>query len=189
MNYTLKNYTHNILPKAFLAEKLVLFPTDTVWSIGCLSMAEEAMGKLQQLTGQCPESTPEYLFASVQQLKQFVPNLHPRLETLLHLHQRPLTLLVPAPARLRASQAGMIAVRVVKDNYCGELLHQLDQPVYSIPAYTAEGHIAGHFGQISSDILSVVDYADKFKQTDTSLQSLSVMAQLGSSGELEFIRE
>lgn len=189
MNYTLKKYTHDILPKAFLAEKLVLFSTDTVWSIGCLLDAEEARHKLQQLAASSRESIPEILFASVQQLKEYIPGLHPRLETLLHVHQRPLTLQVPAPAAIPASQDDMIAVRVVKDHYCGELLRTLDQPVYSIPAFTAEGTTAGHFGQVSSDILSAVDYVDKFRQTDTSPQTLSVMAKLGPSEELDFIRE
>lgn len=189
MNYTLNNYIHEILPKAFLAEKLVLFPTDTVWSIGCLANSEDAVENLQRLIEEYPGLTPEYLFASVQQLKNHIPDLHPRLETLLYVHQRPLTLEVPAPAHLPASPSATIAVRVVRDHYCGALLHQLGQPVYSVPACTADGNIAGHFGQVSSDILSAVDYVDKFKQTDTSLQALSVMARLSPSGELDFIRE
>ena len=189
MNYTLKKYTHDILPKAFLAEKLVLFPTDTVWSIGCLVASEEARAEVDKLGQLAAGSTPECLFASVQQLKKYIPHLHPRLETLLHVHQRPLTLLVPAPASLPASRAGLVAVRVVKDHYCAELLHELDQPIYTIPAFTAAGETATHFGQISSDILSAVDYVDKFRQTDKSPQVLSVMARLSASEELEFIRE
>ena len=190
MNYPLEQQKQSVTALAFKAEKLALFPTDTVWSVGCLLTSSSARQTMHQLAAG-RSFTPEILFSSLRALKEWVPDLHPRLETLLYVHQRPLTLVLDQAPKLCASAhlKTPIAVRIVQDDYCRLLLAQTEEPVYSMPAFTAHQGIATHFGQISSDILSQVDYVDKYRQADTYPGSLSVMARLNAQEELEFLRD
>lgn len=187
--YLSDNHPQEIAAKALLAEKMVLLATDTVWSLTGTLHSQEAVECIQQISRK--DLMPELLFASVDQLKEYVPRLHPRLETLLMVHQRPLTLLVdgfrnvPEYARQGRSR---IAVRVVQDEYLKDLIEEVDSPLFTTPAYTAEGAIAGHFGQVSSDILTQVDFVDKHRQLETNMGTLSVMATMGDRGELDFLR-
>lgn len=187
--YLSDNHPQEIAVKALLAEKMVLLATDTVWSLTGMLHSQEAVERIQRISRN--DLMPELLFASVDQLKEYVPRLHPRLETLLMVHQRPLTLLVDGfwnipeyayPGRTR------IAVRVVQDEYLKNLIEEVDSPLFTTPAYTAEGAVAGHFGQVSSDILTQVDFVDKHRQMETNTGTLSVMATMGDKGELDFLR-
>jgi L-threonylcarbamoyladenylate synthase len=187
--YLSDNHPQEIAVKALLAEKMVLLATDTVWSLTGMLHSQEAVERIQRISRN--DLMPELLFASVDHLKEYVPRLHPRLETLLMVHQRPLTLLVdgfwniPGYAYPGRTQ---IAVRVVQDEYLKDLIEEVDSPLFTAPAYTAEGAVAGHFGQVSSDILTQVDFVDKHRQIETNTGTLSVMATMGDKGELDFLR-
>lgn len=187
--YFPKDNAPYIASKALQADKVVLVSTDTVWSVTCAVHSHEAIARMETIGRK--DLTPEILFSSVAQLKAFIPRLHPRLETLLLVHQRPLTLLLDNPDQfLGGGPYGQnkIAVRVVKDNYLCDLIEQVGAPLYSIPAHTAEGAIAGHFGQVSSDVLMAVDFVDRHRQAETTISTLSVMARLGYQEELDFLR-
>lgn len=187
--YLSSNHSSFIAAKALQADKVVLVSTDTVWSITCAVHSYEAVARLEMMGRK--DLTPEILFSSVHQVKDFIPRLHPRLENLLMVHQRPLTLLIDNPDQFPGGGAygqNKIAIRVVQNEYTRQLIDQVDAPLYSIPAHTAEGAIAGHFGQISSDVLAYVDFVDKYRQIDTTPNTLSVMATMNENEELDFLR-
>ena len=103
------------------SDGLILYPTDTNWSIGCDATSELAVTRVFRLKNR-PYSQPmTILVDSMEMLKRYVDHVHPRIETLLSFHLRPLTIVYDAavnlPSKLTAAD-GSIAVRIPQDEFC-----------------------------------------------------------------------
>lgn len=171
---------------------LICYPTDTIWGIGCDATNEAAIERLSKLKGQHPEKGYILLVDSLTMLKRYIPKIHPRLETLLAFHQRPLTLIyknaMGLPESVKSPE-GTVAIRIARDEFCQELIKNLDRPIVSTAASKYDEPFPPTYGAISSEILGGVDYVVKYRQDDKEPQTPSAIAYLDRSKELEFIRE
>lgn len=171
---------------------LILYPTDTIWAIGCDATQAAAVQRIYELKQRSADQPFISLVGSMQMLRKFVPNLHPRLETLLHYHFRPLTLVYDQveglPAQSRAHD-GSVAFRIPQDNFCRELVNRFGKPIIATAAHVQHERVPQHFGEISSTILAGVDLVVKYRQKERYIGEPSVIAKLSVREELEFIRE
>jgi len=172
---------------------LVLLPTDTLWSIACVPSHTDAIQRLIQLKRQKHADNFELLVNSIAMLKEYIDHLHPRLETLLAYHLRPLTMIFDNPAnlpRIAFDSQGHIHIRMVQDPFCSAVLDQLNAPLLSTYAHTRDAQPPINFGAISSEIIQGVDYVVKYRQNDKNIDELPVMVKLlEDQEELEFVRE
>lgn len=172
---------------------IICYPTDTIWGIGCDATNEAAIARISALKGRTPEKGYVLLVSSIEMLKKYVPKIHPRLETLLAYHQRPLTIvyernIVGLPAAVKAPD-GSVAIRVAQDEFCQELISTLGKPLVSTSANKSGESFPATFGGISSEILGGVDYVVKYRQDDKEPGEPSSIAKLDRHQELEFIRD
>jgi L-threonylcarbamoyladenylate synthase len=173
-------------------EGVVLLPTDALWCIACAADNPVALERLRRLKAPSMEQPYELLFADLDHLKQYAPRLHPRLETLLAFHHRPLTLLTPAHSQLRRPAIrpdGLMAARVVQDRYCRQLIKLLNKPLATVFAYYEGSPYPDHFGRVRSDIISQVDYVARYRPREAHAQEPSVLVRINQQDELEFLRE
>ena len=171
---------------------LLLYPTDTVWSVGCDATDPEALRRLRAMKSIDQHECLELLVDSPKMLKQYIAHFHPRIETLLSFHLRPLTVRYERGRNLpqeALDQEGSIAIRIVQDEYCQSLIRKLGRPIVALPADLKPGSFPANFGAISSDIIEQVDYIVHHRRNDKSIAQPSVMVQLGHKDELEFLRE
>jgi len=171
---------------------LILYPTDTIWAIGCDATNEEALERIYELK-QRPHKLPFiHLAASLKMLKQYIPDLHPRIETLLHFHLRPLTMVYEnvqgLPAANRAAD-GTVAFRIPQDGFCQSLIESFGRPIIATAAHLQFERLPRSFGEISSEILTGVDHVVRYRQKDKHIGEPSVIARMSEREELEFIRE
>ena len=174
---------------------ILLHPTDTVWGIACDPFNREAVEKVRKIKNK-PEKHPFILLThSLEIIKKYVENIHPRIETLLSLHQRPLTIIYPGSESLEpplVNDDGGVAIRLVKSGVCSEILEAFGQPLLSTSANLHGDKTPGHFGEISSDIIKSCDYVFPFSRDEKNngLQKPSPIATYNpKNGDLEFIRE
>lgn len=172
---------------------LICYPTDTIWGIGCDATNTTAIERLNQLRGSRPEQGYIILVASMDMLHRYVPKLHPRIETLLSYHTRPLTLVYervsPELPKALFAPDGTLGIRVVKDPFCEQLIARLDRPIVSTAACKAGFPYPPTFGGISSEILGGVDYVVKYRQDDKEPYEPSPVAKMDRHQELDFLRE
>jgi len=172
--------------------KLICYPTDTVWAIGCDATNSEAIARLNALKGQPNPVGQVVLVASIEMLKQYAPRVHPRIETLLTFHLRPITIIYDRsaglPPAVKAAD-GSAAIRVTTDEFCIALIEAFGKPIVSSIAARKDEPFPPTFGGISSEILGGVDYVVKHRQNDREIQQPSSIARLDRHLELEFLRE
>ncbi len=170
----------------------ILYPTDTIWGIGCDATNETAIARISELKNRPPEKGYVILVNSIEMLKQYVTKIHPRVETLLAFHHQPLTVIykdvVGLPSAALAPD-GSAAIRVAQDEFCKKLIGLVKKPLISTSANVAGEKFPAHFGEVTSDIISGVDYVVKHRQDDKTPHEPSVIAKYDRTGELDFIRE
>lgn len=170
---------------------VILYPADTIWGIGCDATNQEAVQQVYAIKGRSHTKPLIVLVSNLDQLYEVVRSVHPRVDTLLHFHERPLTVIYPKAKELYSHLAapdGTIAVRIVTSGFCHELLDAYGKPLVSTSANHSGEPSPIKFGNISSDILSSVDFAlPAFTERDLTGRP-SVIARYDENGELDFLR-
>jgi L-threonylcarbamoyladenylate synthase len=173
--------------------EIILFPTDTLWSVGCDATMPDTVRRLLELAKSTDGTKAEVLVHALPELKELIPHLHPRLETLLHFHQRPLAILVDGKGCLPDEALrpdGEVAVRIVQDPFSNELIKAFGRPVFSQFAAVEGSTPPGSFGSISSEIIQGCRYVVRHRQADRTPGEPAVMVRFCEhSDELEFLRE
>lgn len=171
---------------------IICYPTDTIWGIGCDATNEDAIARVTALKGRSPDKGYVLLVNDIDMLRQYVLKIHPRLETLLAYHQRPLTVVYDRPVGLPdavKSADGSVAIRIATDEFCQNLIRETGKPLVSTSANKSGENYPATFGGISSEILGGVDYVVKYRQDDKEPGEPSSIARLDRHQELEFIRD
>ncbi len=171
---------------------VILYPTDTIWSIGCDATNPQAIEKVRRIKQNSAARSFEILVDSIQMLKNYVEHLHPKIETLLIYHVRPLTVVFDRPRNLPldlAAPDGTAAFRLVQDEFCRQLIEHLNRPILASYASIGDLTYPVNFGAISSEIIEGVDFVVKYRQHEKAVGEPSVMVKLSRRDELIFLRE
>lgn len=172
-------------------EGIILFPADTIWGIGCDARVQNAINRIYEIKDRKREKPLIVLVSDLDQLYTVVSSVHPRIDTLLHFHERPLTIIYPGAReeyRHLAASDGSIGVRVVRSGFCHELLEAYKQPLISTSANLTGEVFPAKFGNISSQIISQVDFTVPAFAEKEITGTPSVIARYDENGELEFLR-
>ncbi len=173
--------------------RVVLLPTDTLWSLGCDATNPAAVKHLLSIVKARGPEAGEILTPSLETLKQWIPYLHPRLETLLHYHQRPLTVLIEAGSKFIPEvcfQSGEVALRISCDPFCRHLLQAFGKPIFTTFAAVVHQPWPGSFGSISSEIIQHCAHVVRHRQLERNAGEPSVMVRLNpETEELDFLRD
>jgi L-threonylcarbamoyladenylate synthase len=170
----------------------MLYPTDTIWGIGCDATNEVAVQKIYDLKQRHKGKGFVILVSDIAMLRAHVRHVHPRIDTLLAYHTRPLTVVYDKSKNLPTNVLapdGSIAVRVTNDPFCRELISTFGKPLVATSANVSDKGFPHHFGEISSEIIEGVDYVVKYRQSDKNKHEPSVIVRMGDGEELDFVRE
>ncbi|MDH3651387.1 MAG: L-threonylcarbamoyladenylate synthase [Saprospiraceae bacterium] len=169
----------------------IIYPTDTIWGLGCDATNELAVERIYQIKNR-PKSKPfVILVSSIQMLKDYVNDVHPRLETLLSYHERPLTVIHKSSKNLPPNvigKTGSVAVRITHDRFCCEIIDELGKPIVATSANFTHQPFPTHFGSISSELIRKVDYVVKYKQDVQATTEPSIIVKISEKSELIFVR-
>ncbi len=170
---------------------LIIYPTDTIWGIGCDATNPEAVKKVYDLKERSKEKSLIILVNSIEMLEEYVFPIPPKAYQILEFHKRPLTMIY-ASAKGIASNAlaknGSLGARVCLEKYCQEIIAKFGKPIISTSANFSGEESPKNFQSINMDLLAKVDYVSKHKQTETIEAQPSQIAYISDENELIFIR-
>ena len=170
---------------------VILYPTDTIWGLGCDATNARAVEKVYKIKKREKDKPLIVVVDTIDMLKDYVEDIHPRIETLLSYHERPLTIIYPQArglADVLTGEDGSVGIRLTRDPYCKALINACDVPLVSTSANITDHPFPSRFGEISSEVLSNVDYVSKYRQNEVREFSPSVIARYDHKGHLEFLR-
>lgn len=171
---------------------LILYPTDTIWGIGCDATNPEAVEKIFALKGRDKGKSMIILLGNDNQLQSYVSEVPEIAYELLEATDKPLTIIYSNAKNLAANvvaEDGSIGIRVVNHPFCEQLLQRFRKPIVSTSANISGEASARNFVEVSDEIVNGVDYVVKFGQQDPSNGTASTIMKLDPSGKFEFIRK
>lgn len=170
---------------------LLLYPTDTVWGIGCDATNEQAVQRLLELKGRKPEKGLVLLLDVTGRLESYVYDVPPQAWDLIEFSEKPLTIIYDGAKNLAPSvkaQDGSIAIRITKDEFCKQVIARLKKPLVSTSANLSGQPFPASFSDIRPEILSGVDYIVNLRRQENLKSAPSTLIRLRANGRIEFIR-
>jgi len=155
---------------------LILYPTDTIWGIGCDATDAAAVKKIYELKKRPESKSLIVLLADEKDLLRYVTQ--PDLQVLDYLRaaQKPTTVIYKDPVGLAdnlISDDGTIAIRLVKDDFCRHVIKRLRKPIVSTSANISGDPAPVSFSGITNEIKQGVDYIVQYRQDDASPKQAS----------------
>lgn len=171
---------------------ITLLPTDSVWGVSCDAFNKQTIDRITKLKEVDVNYRYILLVNSLEMLYEYVEMMHPRIETLISLHNKPLTLIhtiKSLPDHL-ISVDGKIAMRITDNTLTQSVIAALGNPIISTTASLVDETIATTFLSIDDKIRKAMDFIPPFPHSLTTkiFEHPSVIAEYDRDGELEFIR-
>lgn len=171
---------------------LILYPTDTIWGIGCDATNEEAVQRVFALKGREKEKSMILLLHNDNQLASYVDEVPEVAYELIEVSDRPLTVIYSKGKNLAPSVVatdGSVGIRVIRHPFCTQLLQRFRKPIVSTSANISGANSPVSFYDIDEQVKSGVDYVVKYGQELVGDGKPSTVMRLGASGKFEFLRK
>ncbi len=169
----------------------ILYPTDTIWGIGCDATNEQAVQHIYELKKNEEKEGMLVLLDSPGRLDQYVEIPEIAWE-LIEKADSPLTIIYPGARSLAGNlfaSDNSVGIRIVNDNFCKNLIRKFKKPVVSTSANISGDPNPEIFAGIRKEIIDSVDYVVKWRQDDMTRARPSGIIKLGLHGEVTIIRE
>jgi len=176
--------------KVLKADGLILYPTDTVWGIGCDATNEKAIKKIYELKKRSDEKAMIVLVADEKDIMQHVAAPDLSLFDYLDKATKPTTVVYDGAlgfADNLVAKDGSIAIRICKDEFCRRLIKRFRKPIVSTSANISGMPAPKIFKEISNEIKSGVDHIVKYRQNDEAISEPSSLIKW-NNGNVTILR-
>lgn len=169
----------------------ILYPTDTVWGIGCDATHSLAVEKIFKIKQRCESKSFIVLVDSFDMLEDYVEGIPDFVRSFLVETKDPVTVIYENPKKLAEnviSAEGTVAIRLVHDVFCQRLINRLGKPIVSTSANISGQVTPKNFKQIDLQIIEKCDYVVSYRQDDEESRTPSRLIRFDSKGNLFFLR-
>ena len=150
---------------------IILYPTDTVWGIGCDATEEHAVLKVFQIKKRNESKSLVVLVSDIDMLKEYIEVLPVKVQEIIQQEDRPVTIIYNNPKGLAKSvvaEDNTVAIRMVNDDFCKKLIQIFGKPIVSTSANISSRPTPKQFKEIDPSILKAVDYTVNLKKDQIS---------------------
>jgi len=170
----------------------ILYPTDTVWGIGCDCTDARAVDKIFKIKKRDSTKSLVLLVDSDARLLRYVKSVPDIAWELMQYSDKPLTIVYPEGKNLAKNMIGpdgSVAIRITSDPFCKSLIRTLDHGLVSTSANISGKPSPQNFSDIDKEILSTVDYVVNLRQDERTPATPSSIIKVGMKGEIQIIRK
>ena len=170
---------------------VILYPTDTVWGLGCDATNEEAVSKIYEIKKRSDSKSLITLVSDADMLGRYVRTIPEVAINLLEVNDKPMTIIYPGAINLApnvVAQDGSAGIRIPMSEFCRELVRRFRRPIVSTSANVSGEPSPAFYREIPSCIVEAADWvADpRFEKGATGRSSQII--KVGLRGEISIIR-
>lgn len=169
----------------------ILYPTDTIWGIGCDATNARAVRKVFAIKERLKEKSLIILVRDLEQLRNHVEHVPELAIDIMESINDPLTIIYPGARNLASNVAapdGSIGIRIPRDNFCQELLSAFGKPITSTSANVSGDPSPVSFSKIKQAIREAVDYVVPFEEKSIRMPRPSTIIRIDAEGNIHIIR-
>lgn len=172
---------------------VILYPTDTVWGIGCDATNEDAVARVYDIKRRVDSKAMLVLIDGAGKLQGYMDKVPETAWMLLEANdgQRPMTIIYPHAKNLATNllaEDGSVGIRITQELFSKALCEQLRRPIVSTSANFSGEPAAKVFAEISPELIEAVDYVCEFRRDDNSLHLPSSIIKIDEKERITIIR-
>lgn len=171
---------------------VILYPTDTVWGIGCDATNAEAVAKVYKIKHRDDSKALICLVDSPVRLQRYVRNVPEVAWQVMELATKPTTVIFDNAVNLAPNliaEDGSIGMRVTQEDFSKELCYRFQKPIVSTSANISGEPAAENYKDISGELLNSVDYVCYSRRQEKKPHTPSSIIRIKVNGEVEIIRK
>ncbi len=171
---------------------VILYPTDTIWGIGCDATNEKAIEKIYKIKQRSDQKNMLVLLDNPGKIPSYIKEMPEIAWDLIELSEKPLTIIYSGAKNLAKNliaQDGSIGIRITNESFTQKLLQRFKKPIVSTSANISGSSSPSGFFDIDQRIIESVDYVVGWRQNDLSQTQPSSIIKLGTNGEINIIRK
>jgi L-threonylcarbamoyladenylate synthase len=171
---------------------VILYPTDTIWGLGCDATLPSAIEKIFEIKKRKDSKSLIILVNSIQMLDRYVIDIPEIVYELTSVSDTPLTIIYPKGRNLAkgvCNEDGSVGIRICHDEFCNELISRFRKPIISSSANHSELPSPENFREIDVSINNSVDFVVKYRQDDQQKHSASSIIKIEENGTIKIIRK
>ena len=171
---------------------VILYPTDTVWGIGCDATNEEAVKRVYEIKRRSDSKALICLVDSEARLTRYVRRVADVTWDMIELATKPLTVIYDNATGLAPNllaEDGSVGIRITKEEFSKELCFRFQKPIVSTSANISGEPTPQTFDEISDEIKNAVDYVVKYSQRCKEKHQPSSIIKINADGEFTIIRK
>lgn len=171
---------------------VILYPTDTIWGLGCDACNEEAVKRIYDIKNRIDSKSMLVLMENAALLERYVDEVPEIAYDLIELTDKPLTIIYDGAKNLAknlVAEDGSIGIRLTTEQFSSDLIRRFKRPIVSTSANISGKPSPACFAEISQEIIDSVDYVVQYRQDNNQKAVPSSIIKLGRGGEIKIIRE
>ena len=170
---------------------VILYPTDTVWGIGCDATNEAAVARVFEIKRRSEAKSLVLLACDLDMVAKHIKEIPNIAIDLVEVNAAPMTIIYPGAQYLApnvVAEDGSVGIRIPLNDFCVKLVRRLRRPLVSTSANISGEETPSCFAEISPEIVSAVDYVVPAALERDSTGRASQIIKLGLRGEVKIIR-
>lgn len=171
--------------------KSILYPTDTVWGIGCDATNEQAVQNIYNIKERSDSKSMIILVSNFLMLQEYVPEVPFQAIEIMDEVSEPLTVIYPSAkglAKNLLASDGSIGIRIPNDEFCKSMISKFGKPIVSTSANISGQAPASCFSTVNPIIVDRVDYVVDYRRDDTRKANPSMIVKVNTDGTITRIR-
>lgn len=171
---------------------VILYPTDTIWGIGCDATNEEAVRRVYEIKRRADSKAMLVLVDSAVKVDFYVQDVPEVARDLIELADKPLTIIYSGARNLAPNllaEDGSVGIRVTSEEFSKRLCQQFRKAIVSTSANVSGQPSPQNFSEISEDIKAAVDYIVDYRREETTQAKPSSIIKLDKGGVIKIIRQ
>ena len=170
---------------------VILYPTDTIWGLGCDATNAAAVEKIFAIKSRSDSKSLITLVDGIAMLERFATGIPEVVYELIDVSDSPLTIIYPSGKNLApavCNSDGSVAIRVCNEEFCSELIKRLRKPLVSTSANISGENSPLIFRDIDAKIIRSADYVVEYRRDDTRKRNPSSIIKIDHNGVVRIIR-
>lgn len=178
--------------RVLLEGGVFLYPTDTVWGLGCDPSDNKAVEKIFRIKRRQESKSLILLSSGLPMVQRYVRNIPEAVLQIIESSKEPVTIIYPGALNLAdgvTAEDGSVGIRITKDKFCLKLITLFQKPIVSTSANISGEPSPALFDQISGEIKGSVDYMVNHRRNDRQLHKPSPVIKIDSYGRISVLRK
>ena len=171
---------------------VILYPTDTIWGIGCDATNEAAVKRVYGIKRRTDSKSMLVLMENINLLERYMQEVPEIAYSLIEVTDKPMTIIYPDAKNLAPNllaEDGSVGIRITTERFTQQLIQRFRKPIVSTSANISGEPSPVFFGEVSEEVKNAVDYVVNYRQDDLNPAKPSSIIKLGVGGEIKIIRE